>query len=63
MRFEERLAEERHYAGIEYLEKGREEERSTLIRNFLKAGASMDLIMSATGWTQEQINKVAQQND
>ena len=63
MRFEERLAEERYYAGIEYLEKGREEERSTLIRNFLKAGTPINFIMAATGWTQEQINKVAQQDD
>ena len=79
MRFEERLAEERHYAGIAAREEGREEgigigreegigigreeERSSLVRNLIKAGTPINFIMTATGWTEEQINKVAQQDD
>ena len=63
MRFEEEMAARVHYASIEAREEGREEERSALVRNFLKAGTPINFIMAATGWTQEQINKVAQQDN
>lgn len=35
--------------------KGKKEERAEMVRKFLLAGASMDLIKQATGWTEEQI--------
>ncbi|MFV0366351.1 MAG: hypothetical protein ACK5JS_07610, partial [Mangrovibacterium sp.] len=38
--------------------KGREEEKIAMVRSFINAGASLELIMSATGLTKEQIDSI-----
>ena len=44
----------------EGLEKGREEEKITMIKNFLKAKTPLKYIVAATGWSEEKILKVAE---
>ena len=45
------------------LEKGRNSERMSMIKNFYKAGTPINFIMSATGWTEEQILAVVNAPD
>ncbi|MFV0365759.1 MAG: hypothetical protein ACK5JS_04550, partial [Mangrovibacterium sp.] len=42
----------------EGIEKGREEEKITMVKNLLNAGASLELIMAATGLTEEEVNVI-----
>ena len=53
------ISEKIYRKGIEKgIMKGKKEERTEMVRKFLLAGASMDLIKQATGWTEEQILKL-----
>ena len=45
--------------GIEQgIEKGKRENTIEMVKNFLNAGASVEMIIKATGWTEEQIHEV-----
>ena len=42
-----------------YIAQGREEERSSMVRNFLAVNTPMEYIIKATGWTEDKIREVA----
>ncbi len=44
-----------------YIAQGREEERSSMVRNFLAVNTPMEYIIKATGWTEDKIREVEQQ--
>ena len=63
MRYEEHIAAEAHWRALEMAQdmakkaakEAKEEKTIEMIKNFLVAGASMELIQKATGWSKEHI--------
>ena len=53
------LEEGRAEGRVEGKAEGRVEGKFEMIKNFLKAGASMELITKATGWTEDQIRELS----
>ena len=45
-----------------WLEEGMEREKFTMVKNLLEAETPLKYIVAATGWTEEQILKVADNN-
>ena len=42
-----------------WIEKARNEEKISMVKNLLKAGTPLEYLVAATGWTKEQILSLA----
>ena len=51
----EKMAKEMTEKAVEDVTEKAKEEKFKMIKNFLAAGASIDIVQQATGWSKEQI--------